>query len=207
MLLHSPIDMSILRLCSLKDKAAGFDLSRKESMNLRTLAGLTVTGVCVLWLGCGGGKPAADADRAAESPAATEQPADTQPSTTEGLSKVEGDTVTTESGLQYIMIKAGAGESPSVGERVSVHYTGWFLDGRKFDSSHDRGQPYEFPLGMKRVIAGWDEGVALMKPGEKRRLIIPSTLAYGERGYPGVIPPNATLVFDLEYLSSKPGGQ
>lgn len=114
--------------------------------------------------------------------------------------KVTGDTVTTASGLQYLVMTPGTGDSPKPGDKVQVHYSGWFPDGRKFDSSVDRGMPYEFPLGRKRVIAGWDEGVALMKKGGKMQFIIPGKLAYGERGYPGVIPPNATLVFDVELL-------
>jgi peptidylprolyl isomerase len=106
----------------------------------------------------------------------------------------------TSSGLDYIETQAGTGASPKKGDTVQVHYTGTFPEGGKFDSSVDRGQPFEFRLGMGQVIAGWDEGIALMKVGGKATLIIPSNLAYGERGAGGVIPPNATLHFEVELL-------
>jgi FKBP-type peptidyl-prolyl cis-trans isomerase FkpA len=108
--------------------------------------------------------------------------------------------VTTSSGLQYQVLKEGNGAVAKAGQTVSVHYTGWLTDGKKFDSSVDRGQPFQFPLGGGQVIKGWDEGVAGMKVGEKRKLTIPPGLGYGERGAGGVIPPNATLVFDVELL-------
>jgi FKBP-type peptidyl-prolyl cis-trans isomerase len=108
--------------------------------------------------------------------------------------------VTTASGLQYEVLREGNGPVAKAGQTVSVHYTGWLTNGTKFDSSVDRGQPFDFPLGAGRVIKGWDEGVAGMKVGEKRKLTIPSNLGYGERGAGGVIPPNATLVFDVELL-------
>ncbi len=114
------------------------------------------------------------------------------------------DTITTSSGLRYIEHEAGAGEKAKAGDNVVVHYTGWlYVDGEKgnrFDSSVDRGQPFNFPLGAGRVISGWDEGVAGMRPGGKRTLIIPPALGYGARGAGGVIPPNATLMFDVELL-------
>jgi FKBP-type peptidyl-prolyl cis-trans isomerase len=109
-------------------------------------------------------------------------------------------TVKTPSGLQYQDLVVGSGESPRPGQTVIVHYTGWLTNGKKFDSSVDRGQPFTFPLGQGRVIKGWDEGVATMKKGGKRRLTIPSNLAYGASGSPPVIPPNSTLVFDVELL-------
>jgi peptidylprolyl isomerase len=114
---------------------------------------------------------------------------------------VPGEPTVSASGLQFIDIKVGTGDSPQPGQTVEVHYSGWLADGTKFDSSLDRGQPFDFLLGAGRVIPGWDEGVASMKVGDKRRLIIPPELGYGERGYPPVIPPNAQLIFDLELLN------
>jgi peptidylprolyl isomerase len=115
--------------------------------------------------------------------------------------------VTTPSGLQIIDTKVGTGASPKAGQTCVMHYTGWLYEngakGRKFDSSVDRGEPFEFPIGRGQVIAGWDEGVASMKVGGKRTLIIPAALGYGARGAGGVIPPNATLMFDVELLGVK----
>ncbi len=116
-------------------------------------------------------------------------------------------TMTTPSGLQIIDTKVGTGPSPQPGQTCVMHYTGWLYEngkkGAKFDSSLDRGQPFEFPIGQHRVIAGWDEGVATMKVGGKRTLIIPPDLGYGARGAGGVIPPNATLMFDVELIAVK----
>ena len=114
-------------------------------------------------------------------------------------------TITTESGLQYIELTVGEGEEATAGQNVTVHYTGWLQNedgskGKKFDSSKDRNDPFEFPLGAGRVIQGWDEGVQGMKIGGARQLIIPSDLGYGPRGAGGAIPPNATLIFDVELL-------
>lgn len=108
--------------------------------------------------------------------------------------------VTTPSGLKYVDQVVGTGEVAVAGKTANVHYTGWLENGKKFDSSVDRGQPFSFPLGAGRVIKGWDEGVQGMKVGGKRKLTIPSDLGYGSRGAGGVIPPNATLVFDVELL-------
>lgn len=107
----------------------------------------------------------------------------------------------TQSGLEYIEVEAGSGAQAEAGKTVSVHYTGKFQDGRVFDSSIPRGEPITFKLGAGNVIRGWDEGIALMKVGGKAQLIIPPALAYGERGAGGVIPPNATLIFDVELVS------
>jgi peptidylprolyl isomerase len=118
-----------------------------------------------------------------------------------------GKPVTTPSGLQIIDSKVGTGASPKAGQTCVMHYTGWLYvngaKGKKFDSSVDRNEPFEFPVGRGQVIAGWDEGVASMKVGGKRTLIIPPALGYGARGAGGVIPPNATLIFDVELLGVK----
>ena len=107
---------------------------------------------------------------------------------------------TTPNGLTYQDLVEGTGAEAAKGAQVSVHYTGWLMDGTKFDSSKDRGQPFDFPLGMRHVIAGWDEGVQGMKVGGTRKLTIPPQLGYGARGAGGVIPPNATLVFEVDLL-------
>jgi FKBP-type peptidyl-prolyl cis-trans isomerase len=106
----------------------------------------------------------------------------------------------TPSGLQYDEIAEGSGAEAKSGQKVSVHYTGTLVDGKKFDSSRDRGKPFQFTLGAGQVIKGWDEGVAGMKVGGQRRLTIPPELGYGSRGTGGVIPPNATLIFDVELV-------
>ncbi|MBS0268085.1 MAG: FKBP-type peptidyl-prolyl cis-trans isomerase [Proteobacteria bacterium] len=124
------------------------------------------------------------------------------------IAETQGTSMTTTpSGLQYEDTTVGTGATPETGQICVMHYTGWLYQdgkkGNKFDSSLDRGQPFQFPIGTGRVIKGWDEGVASMKVGGKRTLIIPPALGYGARGAGGVIPPNATLIFDVELLELK----
>jgi peptidylprolyl isomerase len=123
------------------------------------------------------------------------------------MAQTAGAPMTTASGLEIIDKTVGTGASPKPGQICVMHYTGWLYEngqkGKKFDSSVDRKEPFEFPIGQRRVIAGWDEGISTMKVGGKRTLIIPPALAYGERGFPGAIPPNATLMFDVELLAVK----
>jgi FKBP-type peptidyl-prolyl cis-trans isomerase len=118
--------------------------------------------------------------------------------------KVTGPGVKSADGLQYWDIKVGTGQVAEAGDHVKVHYTGWLTSGKKFDSSVDAHQPFDLNLGKGEVIKGWDEGIAGMKVGGKRQLRIPPDLAYGEKGYPGVIPPNATLIFDVQLLAVTP---
>jgi peptidylprolyl isomerase len=150
----------------------------------------------MIWVaGCG-----KSSQPASQTPPAKTQAA--QPSAPGGgYSPIQGDTVTTASGLKYIEIKVGTGLAPKTGQICAMDYTGWLTNGTKFDSSHDHGKPYPVPLGMGRVIKGWDEGISTMKMGGQRRLIVPPQLGYGERGMGGVIPPNATLIFDVELVS------
>jgi FKBP-type peptidyl-prolyl cis-trans isomerase len=119
---------------------------------------------------------------------------------TSAPTKVTGKATKTADGLEYWDIKVGTGATAAAGQSVKVHYTGWLTNGKKFDSSVDRGDPFTFNLGAGQVIKGWDEGVAGMKVGGKRQLRIPSDLAYGPNGRPPVIPPSATLIFDVELL-------
>jgi peptidylprolyl isomerase len=125
--------------------------------------------------------------------------------TTEGgdKDKKEEKVITTKSGLKYVEHKVGDGKEAKAGDTVEVHYTGTLTSGKKFDSSRDRGKPFSFPLGKGKVIKGWDEGVAGMKEGGKRKLIIPPELAYGKDGIEDVIPPNATLIFEVELVKVK----
>ena len=120
-----------------------------------------------------------------------------------GPTKVTGEPTKTGSGLEYWDIKVGAGAVAQTGQHVKVDYTGWLTDGKKFDSSVGTGHPFDFMLGAGQVIKGWDEGVVGMKVGGKRQLRIPPDLAYGAKGYPGAIPPSATLIFDVQLVDVK----
>lgn len=124
-------------------------------------------------------------------------------STADGTQAEKGQGTMAASGLKIEDLKEGTGASPKPGDVVEVHYTGWLENGTKFDSSVDRGEPFQFVIGQGQVIKGWDEGVMTMKEGGKRRLTIPPELAYGSRGAGGVIPPNATLIFEVELLDVK----
>ncbi|TVP61886.1 MAG: FKBP-type peptidyl-prolyl cis-trans isomerase [Nodularia sp. (in: Bacteria)] len=115
----------------------------------------------------------------------------------------DANVVTTPSGLKYTELEEGTGATPEPGQTVVVHYTGTLENGTKFDSSRDRNSPFEFKIGIGQVIKGWDEGLSTMKVGGRRQLIIPAELGYGSRGAGGVIPPNATLLFDVELLGIK----
>ena len=132
---------------------------------------------------------------------ATTQSTNSQQKTTIAMDDLDlSQAVTTASGLQYVVVKEGDGATPQKGNNVTVHYTGTLENGAKFDSSRDRNKPFSFKIGVGQVIKGWDEGVGSMKVGEQRILIIPPDLGYGARGAGNVIPPNATLIFDVELL-------
>ena len=135
--------------------------------------------------------------------AQSKKPPKTAAKKTDGPTPVSGKPTITASGLQYWEIKKGTGKPAQAGKKVSVHYTGWLTDGKEFDSSRDAGEPIHFTLGVGQVIKGWDEGIAGMKVGGKRQLRIPPELGYGPRGAGSAIPPNATLVFDVELMDVK----
>jgi len=156
--------------------------------------------LCVLLIGCQSEKANKSSTTPTSSKPATNQPSATAPSTDIPSG---GPEIATPSGLKYVDLVAGNGATPKPGQTAVVHYTGWLTDGKKFDSSVDRGTPFQFVLGQGRVIKGWDEGVSTMRVGGKRKLTIPPELGYGQRGAGGVIPPNATLIFEVELLEIK----
>ena len=160
----------------------------------------------VLAVGCASSHSAAVQDKPATTTAAVAPAPATTPATTPGpvpAPTQEAKVHTLPSGLVYEDLVVGEGQVAEAGQTATVHYTGWLTDGTKFDSSLDRGDPFQFALGAGQVIRGWDEGVQGMRIGGKRKLTIPSDLGYGSRGAGGVIPPNATLVFEVELLGLK----
>ncbi len=134
---------------------------------------------------------------------AVAQTASAHKATSSGPTKVTGASTKTASGLEYWEIKVGTGAAAQTGQHVKVDYTGWLTNGKKFDSSVGTGKPFDFLLGGGQVIKGWDEGIVGMKVGGKRQLRIPADLAYGAAGYPPVIPPNSTLIFDVQLVDAK----
>ena len=147
-----------------------------------------------------GSKATSSGMTASSTVAGEAKPAGTTSAPTSSAAAPTGQEVTLAGGLKYVDLKVGDGDIAEAGEMANVHYTGWLTDGTKFDSSVDRGQPFQFRIGAGNVIRGWDEGVKGMRIGGKRHLTIPPDMGYGANGYPPVIPANATLVFDVELL-------
>ncbi|HMD68807.1 MAG TPA: FKBP-type peptidyl-prolyl cis-trans isomerase [Chitinivibrionales bacterium] len=160
---------------------------------------LTIALAALVFAGCSSGKKQQAQPSSPPQAASVQQTAAAPVAESSKAAAKVSDTVTTSSGLKYIITKQGSGAKPAAGQMAKVNYTGKLEDGRVFDSSIPRGQPFEFPVGMGRVIKGWDEGILMMSKGEKRTLIIPPGLGYGQDGM-GPIPPNATLIFDVELL-------
>lgn len=161
--------------------------------------GVIVVCVVVLVVSQFTNQPNAIADRLTQNQPQIAQVTE-KPTPSNTMSDDDNKVVTTASGLKYVVLNEGTGAAPKTGQTVVVHYTGTLEDGTKFDSSRDRGQPFSFKLGVGQVIKGWDEGLSTMKVGDRRQLTIPPELGYGARGAGGTIPPNATLIFDVELL-------
>lgn len=167
----------------------------------------------VCTLGCGGGNKPVEAVKTNQNetpktePVKNETPTSNEKPAGPSMWKVTGDTVTTASGLRYLIMSEGSGPNAQKGDTVTVHTSGWFVDGKPFYSTYDQGDPLVFPLGAtpQRVISGWEEGLLLMKKGSKFQLICPPNLAYGESGRPPAIPPSATLIFDVELVEITAG--
>jgi peptidylprolyl isomerase len=174
---------------------------------LRLCLSLIGLALAVALVGCGPAPSPATPTAAPDTSPVVPTPVPTiaPTSSSAGTAGSEESVVTTASGLQYIEIAPGSGEAPNKGDVVSVHYRGTLDDGTVFDNSYDRGQPIQFALGRAMVIAGWDEGIAMMRQGGKAKLIIPPSLGYGAAGAGGVIPPNATLTFEVELVNIQPG--
>jgi len=166
---------------------------------------ILIMGLAILLAACSGNNSAQQQAKDEATVEATAAPAASAEPDKATNQQTEENFVTTASGLKYTIVKEGTGETPKRGNLVKVHYTGTLTDGTKFDSSYDRKEPIEFVVGTGQVIPGWDEGIMLLKVGSKAKLVIPPELAYGERGAGGVIPPNATLNFDVELVSVEPG--
>ena len=178
-----------------------FELSMKEI--LVSLGLMLGCGILILVFQFAVGTPDATAEAILQTnPVATVTQSTPAPSNLIAMDNNENQ-VTTASGLKYVELAEGTGETPAKGQTVSVHYTGTLENGKKFDSSRDRNSAFEFQIGEGQVIKGWDEGLSTMKVGGRRKLIIPADLGYGARGAGGVIPPNATLIFDVELLKIK----
>jgi peptidylprolyl isomerase len=171
---------------------------------MKTISFLMICSTIISLAGCGNKQPVQETDQDTQStselPAAVHEPVEEQTPDFPGFDTSGKDTIKLESGLQYIVIEEGFGKNPVNGSTVSVHYTGYLTDATRFDSSIEGKKPLSFPLGTGAVIKGWDEGIALLKKRGKARLIIPPSLGYGEAGFPPVIPPMATLIFDVELV-------
>lgn len=168
--------------------------SRLRELSIASYLLLTL----IIVMGCAA--PAAD-----DAAAPTVEDADSADTTADTIPPVEGESITTESGLDVTIVQEGDGPAPEAGNIVLVHYTGMLEDGTIFDSSYERGEPFAFPLGAARVIPGWEEGIGMLNVGSKARLVIPPELGYGDRGAGDVIPPNATLIFDVELVDIQEG--